>query len=242
MLTLRHQQIRYLFQILWVLVFVVLLLSDAGSKVWTGLLLAGVASALLFKRAACSFVCPVFPIGELLWRTGARRCGRNFAPPFWLDLALRAAKYLVLGWLVLALYDGELYDMHVGARHAVPLLIAAILALSLFVQHPWCRYLCPYGALLGITSIASLTKIRRYPRHCVRCHKCSNRCPASLPVMLRTTVRSPECFACYRCVDGCPAPGALAMVTPGNRAVPAWLVGIMLSGMLLAGLGLAIVI
>jgi hypothetical protein len=62
--------------------------------------------------------------------------------------------------------------------------------------------------------------------------------------MLGTTVHSPECFACYRCVDGCPAPGALDFAAPGgaNRAVPAWLVGLLLTLLLLAGFGIAIVI
>jgi polyferredoxin len=198
-------------------------------------------SALLVKRAACSFACPVFPVGELLWRTGERWFGRNFATPFWFDLVLRTSKYLVLGWVVIVLYRGQILDMP-WAQHAVPLLVA-LLFLSVFFQMPWCRYLCPYGALLGLVAMASLLKIRRSSRHCVRCHQCDHRCPAILPVMLRTTVRSPECFACYRCVDGCPAPGALALTAPGdNRAVPAWLVGLLLTLVLLSGFFITIVI
>jgi len=238
---------RYRLQALWLLIFTGLVLSGAGWSVWVGLLLAGLVSALLFKRAACSFACPVFPVGELLWRTGERWFGRNFAAPFWFDLVLRTAKYLMLVWVGWALFANamgtEFASVPIAswARHAVPLL-AAIVLLSLFFQMPWCRYLCPYGALLGLVSMASLLKIRRSPRHCVRCHQCDHRCPANLPVMLRTTVRSPECFACYRCVDGCPAPGALALTAPGdNRAVPAWLVGLLLTLLLLSGFGMAIV-
>ena len=237
-----HQTWRYRFQTLWLLIFAGLILFGTGWAVWAGLLLAGLASALLFKRAACSFACPIFPVGELLWRTGARWLGRNFAVPFWFDLVLRSAKYLALGWVVIVLYRGQILDMP-WARHAVPLL-AALLLLSLFFQMPWCRYLCPYGALLGLVSMASLLKIRRSPRHCVRCHQCDHRCPANLPVMLGTTVRSPECFTCYRCVDGCPAPGALDFAAPGgdNSVVPAWLMGLLLTLLLLAGFGIAIVI
>ena len=240
MLPLRHKHWRYLFQALWLLIFAVLASTGAMPQVWSWLLAGGLLSALFLKRAACAFVCPVFPIGELLWRAGARLWGRTFAPPFWFEVVLRTAKYLVLGWLVLAWYDRTLLDMHAGAQHAASLLIPPILVLSLFFQLPWCRYLCPYGALLGLLSLASLVKIRRSPRHCVRCHKCSIRCPANLPVMMRTTVRSPECLACYRCVDGCPAPGALDFATPGNRAVPAWLAGSLLTLFLLAVSGLTL--
>ena len=232
---------RYRLQALWLLIFTGLVLSGAGWSVWVGLLLAGLVSALLFKRAACSFVCPFFPLGELLWRTGERWFGRNFAAPFWFDLVLRTAKYLMLVWVGWALFANamgtEFASVPIAswARHAVPLL-AAIVLLSLFFQMPWCRYLCPYGALLGLMSMASLLKIRRSPRHCVRCHQCDQRCPANLPVMLRTTVRSPECFACYRCVDGCPAPGALALAVHGNRVMPTWLTGTLLSSILLVGI------
>jgi len=104
---LSHQQFRYLFQTLWLLIFAGLALSGAGWSVWVGLLVAGLVSALVVKRAACSFVCPVFPVGELLWRTGARWFGSNFTPPFWFDLGLRAAKYLLLGWVVMSLPTNE---------------------------------------------------------------------------------------------------------------------------------------
>ena len=234
-LPLRHQQARYLFQALWLLIIGALLLAGAGLPVWGGLLAAGLASALLFKRAACSVACPLFACGELLWRFGARRFGRNFAPSFWFDLLLRSAKYLLLGWVVLGLYSGIWFNPPVGAWPGVALL-AALLLLSLFFQLPWCRYLCPYGALLGLAALPSLLTIRRSPRHCVRCHKCSNRCPANLPVMLRTSVRSAECLACYRCVDGCPAPGALVFAAPTHRAVPAWVTGLAVSVMMLAGI------
>lgn len=235
-----HQIMRYRFQAFWLSVFAVIALAGAPSQAWAGLLGAGLFSALFLKRAACSFACPVFPLGELLWRGGEKLCGRTFAAPFWLDLVLRSGKYLVLGWLLLAFTGGHL-AAGIRAWHAVPLL-AALLILSLLFQMPWCRYLCPYGALTGLLSLASLLKIRRSPRHCVRCHKCSNRCPASLPVMLRTTVRSPECFACYRCVDGCPAPGALDMATPGNRPVPARLVGALVSATLILGLTVGMIL
>lgn len=236
-LPLRHQQSRYLFQALWLLLIGALLLGGAGVQLWVGLLAAGLLSALLFKRAACSVACPLFALGELLWRAGARQFGRNFSPPFWFDLVLRSAKYLLLGWAGLGLYTGSWPALAAGAWLGVALL-AALLILSLFFQLPWCRYLCPYGALLGLAALPSLLTIRRSPRHCVRCHKCSNRCPANLPVMLRTSVRSAECFACYRCVDCCPAPGALAFAAPGHRPVPAWLTGLLLTMLLPAVLGL----
>ena len=229
---LSHQQARYLFQLFWLAVFSALILTGAPSQVWIGLAGATLISTLLVKRAACSYVCPLFPLGEVLWRTGTKLFGRNLVVPFWFDFVLRSAKYLVLVWIVIKAGT----ELNSGPVLSVVPVIAALLVLSLFFQMPWCRYLCPAGALLGLTSMASLLKIRRSPSRCVRCHKCSHRCPANLPVMQRTTVRSPECFACYRCVDGCPAPGAPALATPGQRAVPAWMVGMVVSSVLIIGM------
>lgn len=235
MTAISHQQYRYLFQSFWLAVAAGLALAGAPRPAWVGLLAAALLSTLLLKRAACSFVCPLFPIGELLWRGGARLFGRNFVAPFWLDLALRSAKYLALGW-ALIIYREQGPDMFIETQPAASLLIAALLVLGLFFQMPWCRYLCPAGALFGLASLASLGRIRRTPRHCVRCHKCSHRCPASLPVMQLTTVRSAECFACYRCVDGCPAPAALDFAAPGNRVIPAWVAGVTVSILLILGI------
>lgn len=229
---LSHQQARYLFQLLWLAVFSALILTDAPSQVWIGLLAAALISTLLLKRAACSFVCPLFPISELLWRGGAKLFGRNLVVPFWFDFVLRSAKYLVLVWIVIKAGT----ELNSGPVLSVVPVIAALLVLSLFFQMPWCRFLCPAGALLGLAAMASLLKIRRSPSRCVRCHKCSHRCPANLPVMQLSTVRSPECFACYCCVDGCPAPGALGFASPDNRAVSGLGTGIIISGMMILGI------
>ncbi len=204
------------------------------------ILLAALLTALLLKRGFCSWVCPVFPISEGLWRIGKRIFGRSFAPPFWLDLLLRSLKYLVLGffvyqilWLMplpalrsfLASPYHKTADVRLLAFFQHPsvtlLAVLAVLAvLCLFVQMAWCRYLCPYGALLGLLSLLSLSKIGRSEHLCIRCGLCSSRCPAWLPVMQKRTVRSPECYACYRCVHGCPAPGAVEMRLGGRLLLP----------------------
>lgn len=214
------------------------------------ILLAALLTALILKRGFCSWVCPVFPLGEAGWRLGRKLFGRNFVPPFWLDLALRGLKYLLLAFFLwsallamplpalqafLASPYHQIVDVRMLNFFTAPgtfllVFVAVMTLLSLFTQMPWCRYLCPYGALLGLVSIASLGKIRRDPTKCVRCNACSHRCPAHLPVMLKETVRSPECFACYRCVAGCPADGALHFSLPRRLVIPS----LLFAGLLLA--------
>jgi polyferredoxin len=93
---------------------------------------------------------------------------------------------------------------------------------SVFVQNFWCRYLCPYGALMGLAALASPVRIRRRTNVCIDCAKCARACPALLPVDRLTAVRSAECMACLECVAACPAEGALELTLPRRRRVPAW--------------------
>ena len=67
---------------------------------------------------------------------------------------------------------------------------------SVFVQNFWCRFLCPYGALLGLTSWLSPTRIRRNTEACIDCAKCAKACPSALPVDKLVQIRSVECTGC----------------------------------------------
>jgi len=100
---------------------------------------------------------------------------------------------------------------------------------SVFVQNFWCRFLCPYGALLGLTSWLSPTRIRRNPETCIDCAKCAKACPSALPVDKLVQIRSVECTGCLECVAVCPAQDALAMSLPNlvgtatkPARIPAW--------------------
>jgi Fe-S-cluster-containing hydrogenase component 2 len=90
------------------------------------------------------------------------------------------------------------------------------------VQNPWCRYLCPYGALTGLFGLLSPTRIRRNADLCIDCAKCAKACPAGLPVDRVSSVRSAECSACMLCVTSCPAVGALDLSVSTRRVLPAW--------------------
>jgi polyferredoxin len=54
---------------------------------------------------------------------------------------------------------------HMGQTGAITL--GVLVVASLFIQNFWCRYLCPYGALLGIAAFFSPARIRRNPETCI---------------------------------------------------------------------------
>ena len=226
------------------------------------LLLAFLSMALLFRKAFCSWLCPVGTISEYLWRAGRSMFGRNFTLPGWLDIPLRGLKYLLLGFFVWAVAGmsaeaiGSFMHSSYGLIAAVKMLdffrflgltglvVICLLAFgSLLIKNFWCRYLCPYGALLGLVSLASPIRIRRDAKACIDCAKCARACPASLPVDRLASVRSAECTGCMACVAACPAEGALNMSLPWmlelkkkRNRLPVWA---MAAGIALIFLGLA---
>jgi polyferredoxin len=94
------------------------------------------------------------------------------------------------------------------------IVLGVLVLASVFVQNVWCRYLCPYGALLGIASFFSPLRIRRVPSACIDCAKCAKACPSALPVDKLLSIKSAECTGCLECVAVCPAKGALQMTLP----------------------------
>jgi polyferredoxin len=80
---------------------------------------------------------------------------------------------------------------------------------SLLVRNFWCRYFCPYGALIGIFAILSPTRIYRNPQTCIHCEQCDRTCPSHLLVSQKNRIDSPECTGCLDCVGACPVEQAL---------------------------------
>ena len=212
------------------------------------LLLTFLAMAFLFRKAFCSWLCPIGTISEYLWRAGQKLFQRNFYLPRWLDLPLRGLKYFLLGFFVWAISTmsaagirdfmqspyGLIADVkmlnffrHIGETGLIGL--GALLMASVFVPNFWCRFLCPYGALLGLTSWLSPARIRRTSETCIDCAKCAKACPSALPVDKLVQIRSVECTGCLECVAVCPAQDALALslppmvaAQPRRAALPAW--------------------
>ncbi len=182
------------------------------------------------KKGFCSWICPVGYISESLFLLGKKIFGRNFTLPKWIDVPLRSLKYVLLAFFLISVSTLSVEELgsfihsdynkvadikmylffaHVSAISII--VIGALIVLSLFYKNFWCRYGCPYGALLGITSLISPMKIRRVDQTCIDCGKCADACPSYLPVDKLDAVNSAECTACYSCVEACPVKNTLNM-------------------------------
>lgn len=205
------------------------------------LFLAFLLMSFLLRKAFCSWLCPVGTVSEYLWKLGRYTFSRNFALPRWLDVILRGTKYLLLGFFAyavatmsaasIAAFLSDPYGLIVDVRMlnffrflggTAAFVLLGLIVASIFVQNFWCRYLCPYGALMGLVSMLSPLRIRRNESACIDCAKCAKACPSSLPVDKLVQIRSAECTGCLECVAVCPAQGALIMAAPRRKAIPVW--------------------
>jgi polyferredoxin len=191
------------------------------------LLIAFLIASWIFRKSFCGWLCPVGTASEYLWRLGRQTFGRNFHLPRKLDVGLRSLKSVEAIRAFLEGPYGIVDDVkmlnffrYLGLTGGI--VVALLVAASVFVQNFWCRYLCPYGALMGLVSLASPLRIRREASLCIDCGKCAKACPSALPVDKLVSIQSAECIGCLECVAECPAAEALMMAAPRRRRVPAW--------------------
>lgn len=193
------------------------------------LFLTFLAIALLARKSFCSFICPVGTLSEGLWKLGGKMCGRNFRIWRPLDLLLQFCKYALLFFFIkIILVDmpitalkgflgapywaiADVKMLHFFTRMSTTsmVVIGVLSLLSVIYKNFWCRYLCPYGALLGLLSMLSPFRIVRCKNKCIDCGTCSGSCPSLIDVQNKLRVNSPECTACLTCVSNCPENGAL---------------------------------
>ena len=136
--------------------------------------------SLFFGRVFCASVCPLGAIQELVAIAPIR-----ISPA--IERVLGLGKYIYLGLATLGVATGAgflvcRYDPFVGLYrmgHSYNMLLAgaAILTLGIFVARPYCRFLCPYGVLLGWMSYFSKFHLDIPPSPCVSCRLCEDSCP-----------------------------------------------------------------
>jgi polyferredoxin len=215
--------------------------------------LAALFLGLFLRKGFCGWICPVGFASNL-----ADRVGKKFswtlnpaAVPNWLDLPLLSLKYLLLGffaWIILGKLNLEAlnafhssdYNIVADAKMLLFFLepsrlagsiMLILLLCSLLIRNIWCRYLCPYGALLGLLAIVSPFQVKRDQDLCIDCKKCEAICPAAINITRRQTVRDPECIGCLECVEVCPRPDCLRLTLPArNATLPIWLLPALIVG------------
>lgn len=81
-------------------------------------------------------------------------------------------------------------------------ILAVLILLSLWVYRPFCKYLCPLGAIYGLFNRIALYRFEIREQHCTKCQHCKSACPMDIPVY--ENPNSGECIRCGKCRQACP--------------------------------------
>jgi polyferredoxin len=181
----------------------------------------GILLAVLFGPVICGWICPFGTFQEWIGKLGRKIFGKkyNTLVPRNIDRVLRYLRYLVLIWVsYMTVISGKLIFQEIDPYYALfnfwrseiavqgLIALAAVMILSLFIERPFCKYACPYGAFQGIFNLFRVFSIKRNKKTCISCNACTRNCPMNIDVANTDTVRSHQCISCLKCTSesACP--------------------------------------
>lgn len=201
----------------------VLSLGIAALGIFLGLLF--IILSMFWGRFFCGYICPLGTLQEYVNRLRGKKRSRQI--PIFAERKLAKIKYWILGITALLVIGGlawmfmafcPIYAVSMLPRLAWLGLFTAIIIVigGYFLERMWCRFLCPYAALLNIAQFMGKlfafprAKIRRNLERCIDCGVCSLNCPMNLDILCEEYVESPDCIHCHRCAEKCPKPGTIS--------------------------------
>jgi polyferredoxin len=194
----------------------------------------GLVLAVLFGPVFCGWVCPLGTVQEWVGKLGRKIFKRryNHFVPAKVDKILRYTRYIILIWvLYVTAMSGtlifEAYDPYFALFNfwstevalTALLILSSTLVFSVFVERPWCKYACPYGAVLGLTNLFRVFSIKRSTTTCKADGACSIMCPMNIQVDSKTTVRDHQCISCMECTSEavCPVAKTVLLTSRGVK-------------------------
>ena len=190
----------------------------------------------LVGRFVCGWLCPFGLIQDLLHKIPFPKKLRTFRgdkllrklkyvilvvfvillPMFLVDVMGQGAPYFcklicpvgtLEGGIRLALMNKSMHSV-LGWLYAWKnVLLVATILLSIIIYRPFCKYICPLGAIYSVFNPISVFKYRVDESKCVSCGACSKSCKMGVdPVQ---NANHPECIRCGLCKKVCPT-GAIS--------------------------------
>ncbi|MBK6867403.1 MAG: regulatory protein NosR [Burkholderiales bacterium] len=188
-----------------------------------------IITVFLFGRGLfCGWMCPFGSLSELIYKVAGKIGLARFQvhmPRAWHD-RLKWGKYLIFfGLLAVSMIDMGLAEklaevepfkttFLVGIQNRpwpYAVYVLALLGLAVFVERPFCKYLCPLGAALAMPSTFRWWGLKR-KLDCNVCKACQRTC-GSLAIGDDGRIDHRECLHCLDCMilytdpKGCPPLG-----------------------------------
>ena len=184
---------------------------------------------VLLGRFICGFLCPFGWFQELLNKLPTKKLStRRLKPLTYLKYAILIVMVFLLP--VLVVNEAGLGDPFFCKylcpqgvlEGAIPLsltnasiraalgklfswklcVLVTVIVLSVVFYRPFCKWICPLGAVYALFNRVSLLSMQVDHNKCISCGRCAKVC--GMDVDVRKTPNSTECIRCGKCVGACP--------------------------------------
>lgn len=181
---------------------------------------------VLVGRFFCGWICPIGLLQDLLHKIPSKKI--SLPRPFnWIKYPVLIVTVFLVAWFIGG--DSPYFFCNfcptAGVMVVLPAAISGNDYLKLFEQpmkfvftlamilgavaisRPFCKILCPVGALVALTNKIMPWKLHLESKSCIHCRKCEKHCPMDLPVMKHqdeSVSRDAECILCHECQGICP--------------------------------------
>lgn len=190
--------------------------------------------AILFGPIICGWICPLGSIQEWFGKLGRKifKTKFNNIIPAKYDKYLRFIRYIILVRVVYEIsYTGKLIFQDVDPYYALfnfwseevaigsLVILLVTLILSLIIERPWCKYVCPFGAVMGISNLFRIFKIKRNKSTCISCGACDRACPMNINISESNIIRNHQCISCMKCTseEACPISDTVEFTTSSKE-------------------------
>jgi polyferredoxin len=170
-----------------------------------------ILSTVFLGRLYCGWVCPMGAVQQFLYRRDL-----SIKLPAWVGDKLRWLRFgILIAIISAALYTGtevfaeidpfkSLFNAQISP---VPTTFLVILVVaSIFIFTPWCRFLCPMGAVLSVVGRIARRELSFKPecKNCGACAKTFCEYKAITPGSVLPKIEQHECARCGECISRCP--------------------------------------
>jgi len=193
-----------------------------------------VTFCMAIGRMACGTICPFGYMQEILYKFQSSKL-RIPAWMTYIKYAVLAGLVIVIPFYTLQPWFSKLCPVGtlIGGLPWVTLnpeirmmihelfwmkvaLLIMVVVLSVFSKRPFCRVICPLGAIFSFFNRISILRLSWNEEWCTHCDKCTRICPMDIPIY-----KDANNHNCIRCLDCTQCPAVSVVIGPGKVRVPA---------------------